>query len=199
MYLRLITGPMRSGKTSRLIRLVRETTSRYCVLVDFHNERNSKRDLKNALIKDSESFTWGKQIIYPKSFENFEAESLRLETGIVIIDEVHLFCIKFGTERVLNAITALRDTYKTVIICGLFNDCYNAFKPFDIWQHLIPLCDDFQFLKTRYVACAECGAQDYISYSIPDIESEEYKKGIRAGNHYKEVCFRCKDKYGAFK
>ena len=141
-YLHLITGPMMSGKTSRLITVIEK-------LSIFKNIYIINSSLDNRYNNNSIT-THNKKSIKANSFEELELnynklQKIREEYDVIALDEIQFF------SKLTDFIKICLQLNFHIIACGL-NGNYLQ-EPFGEVINLIPLCDKIEFLKGYCIKC----------------------------------------------
>lgn len=177
-YLKLIIGPMFSGKTTELFNLVNRLNiaEKNYVLINY-SEDTQKIDNKNVVKDHNNNF---RECLSLKSLDQLFKEDKKIidNNEYFLINEGHFF------EDIVVNTKKLVDVYKKkVYICGLSGD----FKrdDFSTISKLIPLSDDIEFKKS---ICNECRNNDAI-FTYRTINDN--KKKIIGSNIYKPLCRNC--------
>lgn len=174
----LITGPMFSGKTTELIRLIeRERIAKMNCMIIKH-----KNDIRydNEYITNHESIQYKKcDIIHVEILdENLVNKIKEKKINVVGIDEGQFFegLHKFVCKLIKNNVR--------VIISGL-NGSYKQ-EPFAEISNVIPHCDNIICL---HAVCMECHCQD-AAFTVR-ISNDTELVSIGGVDKYKSVCRNC--------
>jgi len=161
-----ITGPMWSGKTFQLIKTVNileKKGEKVLCVIPQKSKRENGRGLEEIVINTPVVFL--KQV---RDLKNF--------FDLVVFDEIHLYEVFGELEKFLDCF----GMFKNCIVSGLWNDSYDAYKVFKVWQEIVPFLDGFTCLKSRK-PCVKCGGTAYFS------KHTSIKK-VCVGDHYVNVC-----------
>ena len=176
-YLELWTGPMYSGKTSKILELYKQFT--FCGIsncVINYEEDNRYCDASFMSTHDKIMIPCVKGLSILKILET-NKEKVN-ESEVILINEGQFF------KDIDTVIHLVEDLHKRVYICGLDGD----FKKNKIGSllDLIPHCDNVYKLKSL---CSECrdGKSGLFSYRITD-ETDQVVIGVE---NYKPVCRAC--------
>jgi thymidine kinase len=146
VYLKLILGPMFSGKSTKLIELIRKyKIINYKTMPIKHSSdsRYSDDDAIYSHNKDSEPcFKMDKLM---SIFEDSIQKAVYQYSQVIIIEEAQFF-----TDLYTFIIKALDDK-KTIFVVGLNGD--SSQKNFGDIHKLLPLCDDIELLKAYCFVC----------------------------------------------
>lgn len=180
-YLKLIIGPMFSGKTSSLIREVRRYRSiGKNVLCINHsiNKRFGRDDIvsHDLVALDNNIITDKLCSIY----ENSEMLKKYNDADIIAIEELQFFPDAYEFVCV-----SVEKDLKHVICCGLDGDFLR--QPFGDVLRLIPLCDTMERVSAFCKFCAN-GTPGIFSKKISGSDS---RVEVGAGDTYVPVCRRC--------
>jgi len=179
-YLEIIYGPMKSGKTSRLLQLYKQfkfceipvMVINHCIDTVHSATQLSSHDkimipciLANKLT-DLVDFS---QVIVDKTF---------LDAKVILINEAQFF------EDIVEWVTTAVEKYnKNVYICGLNSDFQR--KPFGNWLDLEQVCDKVTHLHSW---CGICKKQQALfSYRL----TSEMDKIVIGADNYIPVCRKC--------
>lgn len=184
----LITGPMFSGKTNALIKIVDEQSRfrKKCLFIKNCIDKRYTEETKivahnNNFIDTSEyiTTTFMNSLDEVKRVDNYE------DYNVIAIDEGHFF------EKLSFYSNLFADDNKYVVISSLNSD-FNQ-KSFNEVLEIIPHCDE---IITKNSICQGCN-DSYAIYSIlknKDSEHEASTSKILVGGNdtYMVVCRRCK-------
>lgn len=180
-YLEIIYGPMKSGKTSRLLQLYKQF--KFCeipVMVINH--------CKDTVHSDTQLSSHDK-IMIPciqanklTDLVDFSQSSVLMEqfanTKVILINEAQFF-----DDIVPWVTTAVEKYNKNVYICGLNSDFQR--KPFGNWLDLQQICDKVTHLHSW---CGICKKQQALfSHRL----SGETNKIVIGADNYIPVCRKC--------
>ena len=143
-YLHLITGPMMSGKTSRLITLIEKLSIIKKIYV-INSTLDNRYNINSITTHNGTS-------IKSYSFEDLELDfnklkKIREEYDVIALDEIQFF------SNLTDFIKICLELDFHIIACGL-NGNYLQ-EPFGEVINLIPLCDKIEFLKGYCIQCKD--------------------------------------------
>ena len=183
-FLEIIQGPMKSGKTSRLITLYKQFTFCEVPVIVINNQRDDRYSLTHLSTHDlvtvpclnamrlSDIVTLSDTEPYGPKSEEF------VNTKIILINEAQFF------EDIVEWVTLAVEKYnKSVYVCGLNSDYRRL--PFGNWLDLERICDKITHLTALCGNCRERVA--LFSYR----KSEETEVIIIGNENYIPVCRRC--------
>lgn len=183
-FLEIIQGPMKSGKTSRLITLYKQFTFCEVPVIVINNQRDDRYSLTHLSTHDlvtvpclnamrlSDIVTLSDTEPYGPKSEEF------VNTKIILINEAQFF------EDIVEWVTFAVEKYnKSVYVCGLNSDYRRL--PFGNWLDLERICDKITHLTALCGNCKERVA--LFSYR----KSEETEVIIIGNENYIPVCRRC--------
>ena len=183
-FLEIIQGPMKSGKTSRLITLYKQFTFCEVPVIVINNQRDDRYSLTHLSTHDlvtvpclnamrlSDIVTLSDTEPYGPKSEEF------VNTKIILINEAQFF------EDIVEWVTLAVEKYnKSVYVCGLNSDYRRL--PFGNWLDLERICDKITHLTALCGNCKERVA--LFSYR----KSEETEVIIIGNENYIPVCRRC--------
>lgn len=173
-YLKLIIGPMYSGKTTTLLQIYKKyklTNKKICVI-------NYVEDIRYDINKMS---THDKEMINCYNLLNLN------ELENKIIEENEIFLInegQFFNDLKDEVIKLVEENNKIVYVCGLDSD-FNR-EPFNEIIKLIPLCDE---IEKKYSICIDCknGNEAIFNYRL----TNEKNKKIIGSDKYIPLCRFC--------
>jgi thymidine kinase len=176
-YLKLIIGPMFSGKSTKLLELIRKyKIINYKVMIMKHSidKRYSEEDEIVSHNKDSEPCI---------SLSNLNDVFIKNEwikqyndSKVIFIEEAQFFTDLFEFVK-----KALVDN-KTIFVVGLNGDS-NMMNFGDIHK-LLPICDDIELLK----ACCKICMDETSALFSKRISSDEGQVYVGGGDEYIPVC-----------
>ena len=145
-YLKLILGPMFSGKSTQLLELIRKYK-----IIDYHTMpikhssdiRYSCDDVIISHNRDSEPCFKIDKLM--SIFDDSIRKAVYIHSQVIIIEEAQFFVDLY--EFIINAL----DDGKTIFVVGLNGDCNQ--KNFGEIHRLLPLCDDIELLKAYCFVC----------------------------------------------
>ena len=183
-FLEIIQGPMKSGKTSRLITLYKQFKFCNIPVIVINNQRDDRYSLTHLsthdlvtvpcinVMKLSDIVTLSNSEITGSYKEEF------INTKIILINEAQFF------EDIVEWVTLAVEKYnKCVYVCGLNSDFRRL--PFGNWLDLELICDKIIHLTALCGNCKERVA--LFSYR----KSEETEVIIIGNENYIPVCRRC--------
>lgn len=184
-----ITGPMWSGKTDQLRELAMELADGNTILgiEPIWNTRRSSRELAQVA-----SFP---VIVLSNEREHGGCGPFKDDVPVVAggvdwaipfadvyaFDEVHLYEVHGQLEAFIRLVFLLPGT---VLLSGLWSDCYNSYDTFKVWSELVPHLNEVRVMQSR-VPCAQC--------ADPDAQYSKSTGGPKAGDSYVNVCRKCRD------
>lgn len=178
-HLSLIVGGMYSGKTTKLINLIKECKffklKFQCFKLDFDNRYD-----KTKIVSHDKDSVESEVISNSSKFQ----EKISNDTQIVFIDEV-----QFLDTGIIDQINSLIDKGKIVICTGLNADFKG--EAFDVMRDLLPLADYIDRLQS---ICYKCSAPATMTQRlINDIPAYYHDPVILVGESdlYKPVCRSC--------
>ena len=172
MTLRVVAGPMFSGKTTELMRQIKrfESIGKSVLVI---NHTLDTRYSNDAIVSHSGTKT---SAVMVSKLQDVKSP----ESDIIAIDEAQFFPDLF--EAVMTWVERQR---KTVIVAGLIADYKRA--TFGQILQLIPFCDlDKVHLMTAY--CSNCKNGTKASFTK---RLNSSNKQIDVGNEYISVCRSC--------
>ena len=174
-YLKLILGPMFSGKTTELIRIFKRYSHCDSIKCCVINHKDDKRYDDNLMSSHN------KEMISAFNFNSLSqifTSNLQNMYDIFLINEGQFF------DDLYESVDLLVNNYnKKLYICGLDGD-YKREK-FGRMLDIIPLCDDVVKLKS---ICNNCKVRDGI---FTHRLSDEKEQKIIGSNNYKSLCRLC--------
>jgi thymidine kinase len=176
-YLKLILGPMFSGKSTKLLELIRKyKIINYKVMILKHSidKRYSDADEIVSHNKDSEPCISISNL--QDVFSNTDWDIQYHVSKVIFIEEGQFFTDLYDFVK-----KALSDN-KTIFVVGLNGDS-NQMNFGDIHK-LLPLCDDVEILKA---CCKVCMDETPAIFSKRLIHTEE-QVCVGAGDEYIPVC-----------
>ena len=179
-YLKLIIGPMFSGKTSQLIREVRRYRSIGKNVLCINHSINKRFGRDDIVSHDLVALD--NNIITDKLCSIYEdSEMLKYnDADIIAIEELQFFPDAYDF-----VISSVEKDLKNVICCGLDGDFLR--QPFGDVLRLIPICDKMERVSAFCSICAN---------GTPGIFSKKISGGCKvvevgAGDTYIPVCRKC--------
>ena len=182
-YLKLIIGPMFSGKTTELIREVRRYRSIGKNVLCINHMINRRYDRDDIVSHDKVAIDNG--IVVEKLcdiFKNGEMIRKYEEADIIAIEELQFFNDAYDFMTVV----VERDN-KYVIACGLDGDFLR--RPFGDVMRLIPFADDVLRISAFCKICAD-GTKGIFSKKIVVADTSETVK-VGGSETYIPVCRKC--------
>jgi thymidine kinase len=183
-FLEIIQGPMKSGKTSRLITLYKQFTFCNIPVMIINNQRDDRYSITHLSTHDlvtvpclnamslSDIVSFSDTGITGPNRDSF------INTKIILINEAQFF------EDIVEWVTLAVEKYnKSVYVCGLNSDYRRL--PFGNWLDLERICDKITHLTALCGNCRERVA--LFSYR----KSEETEVIIIGNENYIPVCRRC--------
>lgn len=173
--IKLIYGPMRSGKSARLIEEIEDAKSKKLKIRCYKPEI----DTRSKYIKSRN----GKCIecITKKSFLSMYTDMLMLneDIDIIFIDEVQFFDLS-GIRIFINF--ALEKNIK-VVASGL--NLTSEFEPFDTTARYSMYCDEVEVIKGT---CEICNTEESM---FSKCNGEKNGKILIGDEIYSQTCFKC--------
>ena len=179
-YLEIIYGPMKSGKTSRLLQLYKQFIFCDIPVMVINN-------CKDTVHSDTQLSSHDKIMIPCIQANNlndlvdFSQDTLNpifLNAKVILINEAQFF-----EDIVLWVTTAVEKYNKSVYICGLNSDFQR--KPFGNWLELEQICDKVTHLHSW---CGICKKQQALfSHRL----SGESDKIVIGADNYIPTCRKC--------
>lgn len=180
-YLEIIYGPMKSGKTSRLLQLYKQF--KFCeipvMVINHCNDTvHSDTHLSNhdkIMIPCIQANNLSDLVDFSQAFiEKDEFTNAK----VILINEAQFF------GDIVEWVTIAVEKYnKHVYICGLNSDFQR--KPFGNWLELEQICDKVTHLQSW---CGVCKKQQALfSYRV----SSETNKIVIGADNYIPVCRKC--------
>lgn len=180
-YLEIIYGPMKSGKTSRLLQLYKQF--KFCEIpVMVINHCNDTVHSDTQLCSHDKIMIPCIQANKLADLVDFSKPNMVgaqfMEAKVILINEAQFF-----TDIVQWVTTAVEKYHKSVYICGLNSDFQR--KPFGNWLELEQICDKVTHLQSW---CGICKKQQALfSYRL----SSEMDKIVIGADNYTPVCRKC--------
>lgn len=182
MSVRLILGPMFSGKTTELLRLVRreiQGAGKKCILIKYDKDLRYSSD----------------HVVSHDSVNKMEATSCsdRLSAIFDMLEEYDVIGIDEGQffTDIVQAVRALVALEKDVIISA----CDGTFqcKPFGHTLDLVPLCESVVKLTAICMSCKKAAAPYSILNCQKTSDDEgEFNVKIGSSETYSAVCGNCR-------
>ena len=177
-YLRLIIGPMFSGKTSHLINVYHNFSNKYAdqnINILVINYDLDKRYSDNSLSNHDGVCI---PCTFCKELNDIDEKSVE-EAHIILINEGQFFIDIY--DKVKHWVDILK---KKVYVAALDGDFKR--EPFGKFLHLIPICDEIVKLSSK---CNNCDLNNALfSYRTSD---EKDKIVIGGNNKYIPLCRNC--------
>ena len=176
--LTVITGPMRSGKTLELIRLVSVLEAQDKKVIIF------KPDIDNRVLDDSVK----EESVQSRFGISKAAESLNFsfliinkskDFDVIAIDEGHLW-----DDSLYTVVTMLLKDGKDIIISGLVQD--HRSLPFFYMQSILAIADDIIFLKA---VCSKC--KEYTATKTKRVDGKNDMVIEVGDSQYESLCTKC--------
>jgi thymidine kinase len=179
-YLKLILGPMFSGKSTKLIELIRKyKIIKYKIMI-IKNAIDTRYSAVSEIVshnKDSEPCICLSNL--NDIFLNSNSYNQQYnESKVIFIEEAQFF-----TDLYNFILIALKDN-KTIFVVGLNGD--SSQKNFGDIHRLLPLCDDVELLKACCKVCMD-ETPAIFSKRICN-EGKENQVFVGAGDEYIPVC-----------
>lgn len=173
-YLKLIVGPMFSGKTTELINVYKNIPNKSIAIVINHSSDKRYTDKNEMMSHDLQgipcyNFNEIRQI--------YDIESDLNNIKYILINEAQFF------HDLIRMVTIFVEKYKmNIYVAGLDGDFKK--QKFGPILELVPFCDDIIKLHGK---CAYCNLPSSFSKRISDEEEQ-----ISVGNvNYKPTCRKC--------
>lgn len=200
----IFLGPMRSGKTSLLIKLasIYHLSNQKVIFINNTIDTRNENELKNKNIKNSGISTHNKNITddnieyYPvKSFDKFDFDMIK-RYDIVLIDECQFF-----DKTLINFVDTLLDMGKIIYLSGLDGDA--NMNPFGHVFNLIPKA--YYVYKYRGI-CQFCLENDNTICNAPfTARIQTSNKATEVDGNiidvgaafYRTCCLKCHKKYNS--
>lgn len=179
MSLSLIIGCMFSGKTTKLLSIVKKYKESGKIIMGVNFNKNSRYNTQKIITHNQETFNFDSEISVSNlnSIIIDEYYSLYKISDVIAIDE-----IQFYPDAYKFVVDCVNKDNKVVICCGLNGD-FNK-EPFEQVSKLIPEADDIYHLKSK----CKCGKDAMFSKRI--IDSSE-KILIGSSESYIPTCRKC--------
>jgi thymidine kinase len=175
-YLKIILGPMFSGKTSYLINAYNDNISNNISTLAINHSLDNRYGTGEIISHDNISIPC---IDMLKLSEIYNTDFIKYDS--IIINEAQFF------DDILLMVTVLVEKYnKNVIICGLDGD-YRQ-KKFGSILDLIPICNEVTKL---HGICHFCKSKSYFTIRITK-ETDQISIG---NDNYLPVCRKCYNLY----
>ena len=183
-FLEIIQGPMKSGKTSRLITLYKQFTFCNIPVIIINNQRDDRYSTTHLSTHDLVTVPClnSMRLSDLVNISDSEATGPKLEefmnAKIILINEAQFF------DDIVEWVTLAVEKYnKSVYVCGLNSDFRRL--PFGNWLDLERICDKITHLTALCGNCKERVA--IFSYR----KSEETEVIIIGYENYIPVCRKC--------
>ena len=183
-FLEIIQGPMKSGKTSRLITLYKQFTFCNIPVIIINNQRDDRYSTTHLSTHDLVTVPClnSMRLSDLVNISDSEATGPKLEefmnAKIILINEAQFF------DDIVEWVTLAVEKYnKSVYVCGLNSDFRRL--PFGNWLDLERICDKITHLTALCGSCKERVA--IFSYR----KSEETEVIIIGNENYIPVCRKC--------
>jgi len=186
-YLKLILGPMFSGKSTKLIELIRKyKIIKYKIMIIKNLIDTRYSDVSEIVShnKDSEPCICLSNLndIFNTNLNNISNYIQQYnESKVIFIEEAQFF-----TDLYNFVLKALKDN-KTIFVVGLNGD--SSQKNFGDIHRLLPICDDVELLKA---CCKICMNETPALFSkriiLNNIDGQENQVFVGAGDEYIPVC-----------
>lgn len=177
--LEVITGPMFSGKTERLIaRLHRAqyARKRVRILKPAHDTRTQGTIASRAITPEGTEITASLSAIMVRGEEDFRRVTDPLDFDVLAVDEASFFpldnppgdCLGWFGRAVRDMLRRYRNTHLRIIVAGLDMDF--AERPFGPMPGLLAMADSVEKLTG---VCMVCGSDaGYISQRLIDTDRQ---------------------------
>jgi thymidine kinase len=179
-YLKLILGPMFSGKSTKLIELIRKyKIIKYKIMIIKNAIDNRYSDVSEIVShnKDSEPCICLSNL--NDLFNNNSQYNQQYnESKVIFIEEAQFFNDLYSFVQ-----KAIKDN-KTIFVVGLNGDSNQ--KNFGDIHRLLPLCDDIELLK----ACCKICMDETPALFSKRISLDESQVYVGGGDEYIPVCRR---------
>jgi len=180
-YLEIIYGPMKSGKTSRLLQLYKQFKFCEIPVMVINNCKDTVHSSTHLSSHDkimipciqanklTDLVDFSQESVLPEAFNS---------TKVILINEAQFF------EDIVPWVTTAVEKYnKSVYICGLNSDFQR--QPFGNWLDLEQICDKVTHLHSW---CGICKKQQALfSHRV----SGETDKIVIGADNYIPVCRKC--------
>ena len=173
-FLKLIIGPMYSGKTTKIITIYNKLKQKNPIVINYYEDKRYDDKLLSSHDKVKIPCIQLKNIS-----QIFENEKLS-NTKFVLINEGQFF------TDLKESVTKLVNMGKCVWICGLDGDFKR--KKFGKMLDLIPFCDEVEKL---YSICHNCSKKAPFTKRI----TEEEGQVVIGSSNYVPLCRNCYDNY----
>lgn len=174
----VITGPMFSGKTSRIIETVKKIRSdRRANLSIFKPKFDSRTGYRDLIAHSGLR-------IENANIQAVQKLPVKISEQIILIDEIQFFTAPNYDGSIIEDIIALRQNH-TIIAAGLDMD-YTG-RPFPVTAAFLALATH---IEKRLARCHICNADAAFTYRHPDAGTERFILGghdiyePRCANHY---------------
>ena len=184
--LTVITGPMFSGKTSRLISLIDSNIIADMGTLIFKPSNDTRYDATNMIKTHSGRYSPAMAVDKNKPMDilscllNYETEQFNVNT--VAIDEVQFFKPDVICQLVNHLLFIEK---RHVIVAGLSNDFEG--KPFGAMPNLLSMADEIISLKA---VCAKCKKINGATRTYRKSDSKE-QTVVGGAETYEPRCFDC--------
>lgn len=179
-YLEIIAGPMKSGKTSRLLQLYKQFKVCDIITMVINNSKDivhSERQLSThdkIMIPCIQANTLTELVDFTKDITNTQF----IDAKVILINEAQFF------DDIVDWVTIAVEKYnKRVYICGL--NCDFQRKPFGNWLNLEAICDNVIYLHSWCGICKKKHA--LFSHRL----SNETEQIVIGANNYIPLCRKC--------
>jgi thymidine kinase len=175
-YLKIIIGPMFSGKTTSLIDIYERYNSinKHVYVVNYSGDTR----YSDAMLSSHNNKTIPCMFAH-RLRDIFSGEAVMdyHSADIILINEGQFF------PDLYEVVVELVELYgKTVYVCGLDGDFKR--RSFGQLSQLIPICDEVQKLSAK---CSDCGNSAIFSHRI----SKEKEQIVIGSSNYKPLCRGC--------
>lgn len=166
----VICGPMKSGKTEQIIRLIQR--------LEFQKNLSYELYKPAADTRSEDLYSRDKRRVACKTF-NESSELLAVSSDLVIIDEIHL-----ADKEIVSVINELCRLQKHVLVLGLDLD-----RNTKVFGHMGSLLAHADYVKKISAFCDVCGKPSrYSEY----LGKEDSQNQILLGDkEYRAVCRDC--------
>lgn len=171
-YLKVITGPMFSGKTEELIRILRRSdlAGKKIIVVKPMIDVRTENEIASRRTSNGHSKDFAKSEVFPAlpvaSAQELGDVIRKEQPTILAIDEVQFFepwLIDFLTDLMRRT----RDTDLTVLAAGLDMDAWG--KPFGVMPHIMSMADEVQ---KETAICFKCKAPAMFTQKLVNSEQQ---------------------------
>ena len=173
-FLKLIIGPMYSGKTTKIINIYNKLKQQNPIVINYYEDKRYDKSLLSSHDKVMIPCIQLKKISQILKNENFN------HTDIVLINEGQFF------TDLKESVIKLVNMGKSVWVCGLDGDFER--KKFGQMLDLIPFCDEVEKL---YSICYNCSKKASFTKRI----TEEEGQIVIGSSNYVPLCRNCYDNY----